>query len=204
MFTDARLSDALTALGADPAPRLFDQLEKMYREPTRFYHTDQHVSECLQALDRHVALSERPAEVEIAIWFHDAVYDSRESDNEERSAELAIEVLSSLAVAPDSAARVRSMILSTKSHQAQDRDTQLLLDIDLGILGQPPGVFSRYDEAIRREYAWVPEARYRAGRAAVLRSFLDRPQIYVTNTFRELYEAQARKNIELRLRELGV
>ena len=202
MFTRVRLADALTALGAEPSPQLFRQLEEMYRQPTRFYHTDQHISECLAALDQHTALAERRAEVEIAIWFHDVIYDSRRSDNEEQSASLAIDVLSGLRVARDRTARIEAMILATKSHRAHDRDSQLLLDIDLGILGQPPAVFARYDEAIRREYAWVPEEQYRAGRADVLKTFLGRPGIYVTRTFRELYERQARENIQQRLVEL--
>jgi predicted metal-dependent HD superfamily phosphohydrolase len=204
MFTSVRLASVLTRLGAVPAPQLFHQLEDLYGEPTRFYHTDQHVSECISALDQHITLADRPAEVEVAIWFHDAIYDPRRPDNEEQSADLAGDVLSGLAVARNSIARIQAMILATKSHQAHDRDSQVLVDIDLGILGQPPAVFARYDDAIRREYAWVPEVQYRTGRKAVLRGFLDRPWIYATHTFRELYEAQARKNLEWRLKALDV
>lgn len=95
------------------------------------------------------------------------------------------------------------MILATRSHQADGCDAELMLDIDLGILGQPPAVFDLYDEAIRKEYAWVPESRYLAGRAAVLQSFLDRPSIYSTRTFRDAYEEQARRNLESRIKQLA-
>ena len=202
MFTEERLTSALSAISAEPAPYLFDQLRAMYGGPDRFYHSGQHVAECLRALDQHSSLCERPSEVEVAVWFHDAVYDSRRPDNEEKSALLAVQVLSQLSVTPGPIDRIESMILATKSHLAQDRDTQLLLDIDLGILGQPPAVFARYDEAIRKEFAWVEEEQYRNGRAAVLRGFLERSRIYKTDTFYELYEDQARSNLELRLREL--
>lgn len=202
MFTSERLADALARLGAEPAPPLFRQLKDLYGQPSRSYHTDQHISQCLVALDQHVALADRPAEVEVAIWFHDAIYDSRKPDNEEQSADLAVEALSGLAVARDSVLRIEAMVLATKSHRAHDRDSELLLDIDLGILGRAPAAFARYDDAIRNEYSWVPEVQYRQGRRDVLRSFLDRPWIYATDTFRELYEAQARRNLESRLRAL--
>jgi len=202
VFTSLRLEGALAELGAEPAPQVFQQLEAMYGEPTRFYHTGQHVAECLMALDQYGVLAERPAEVEVAIWFHDAVYDSRRPDNEELSARLAADVLSSLPIAGEAVARIEAMILATRTHRADDRDTELLLDIDLGILGQHPDVFARYDDAIRREYAWVPEAQYRTGRAAVLKGFLDRPRIYATGAFRDLYETQARENLTSRLKAL--
>ena len=79
---------------------------------------------------------------------------------------------------------------------------QPLVDIDLGILGQDAEQFAAYDQAIRREYHWVPEPQYRSGRAAVLRGFLARPNIYHTPTFRQRYEHQARCNLGAALRQL--
>jgi predicted metal-dependent HD superfamily phosphohydrolase len=203
MFTSDRLDGALALLGLDPAPEIFRQLQRMYCEPGRYYHTDQHVAECLKALDQHAHLADKSVEVELAIWFHDAVYDSRRSDNEEQCAALARRQLSSVGADAGSIDRVESMILATKSHQANGRDVELLLDIDLGILGQPPAVFNSYDAAIRKEYAWVPEEQYLAGRAAVLQSFLDRPRIYCTRTFRDAYEEQARRNLESRIQKMA-
>jgi len=203
MFTSNRLDKTLKLSGAAPAPELFDQLQAMYCESGRYYHTDQHVSECLKALDQHAQLADRPIEIELAIWFHDAVYDSRRADNEEQSAALAKQALSALGAASDSIDRIESMILATKSHQAIGRDAELMLDIDLGILGQPAAVFESYDQAIRREYAWVPEEQYLNGRTAVLQSFLDRPTIYHTQVFREAYEDQARRNLESRIRQMA-
>jgi predicted metal-dependent HD superfamily phosphohydrolase len=76
-----------------------------------------------------------------------------------------------------------------------ERDQQLLVDVDLGVLGQPARVFDRYDADIRREYHWVPWPQYVEARRAVLNAFLNRPRIYATATFVERYEAQARRNI---------
>lgn len=202
MFNRKQFDETFSCFGVIPKPEVFAHLERLYRQEGRYYHTDQHVAECLVSLHRHLHLAEKPAEVELAIWFHDAIYDPRRSDNEEQSAELARQVMTSAGIVDASIARVERMIWATKSHQAQGRDTELMLDIDLEILGQPPEAFYSYDQAIRKEYAWVPEAQYSVRRASVLRSFLSRSYIYCTSDFWSAYETQARTNIEGRLKVL--
>lgn len=201
-FTPDRLAGVLGCLGANRAPDLFAALAELYRDPGRHYHSDAHVAECLRALDAHRDLAERPEEVELAIWFHDAVYDTRRADNEEASARLAAECLTPLGIEAATVERIAELIRWTKDHRAECPDAELLLDIDLGILGQAPEVFERYDAAIRAEYAWVPEDPYRAGRAQVLQSFLDRERIYRTPTFRAAFERPARANLKAKLAEL--
>ena len=139
-------------------------------------------------------LSNEPALL-LAAWFHDAIYDSRAKDNEERSADLAAEMLAEMSVA-DVIAEVRRLILLTKTHDPADSDHagQLLVDADLAILGTEPAEYQAYATAIREEYAWVPEEAYRAGRRAVLENFLRRPHIYRTAALAGL-EAAARRNL---------
>ena len=82
------------ALGR-PAPALvFEALAERYAEAHRHYPTAQHIAECLAHFDGARALCEQVPEVEIALWFHDAVYDPRRNDNEDRSGDLAVAVLS--------------------------------------------------------------------------------------------------------------
>lgn len=186
------------ALGvpADAARRAFDRLAAAYASPGRFYHTPEHVGHVLQILDdlRHHAGDF--AALQLAAWFHDAVYDPRAGDNEERSAALAETLLAKLGVAAETVAEVRRLILLTKTHSPDeaDADGRLLVDADLAILGAPPDEYRRYAAAIRQEYAWVPDEAYRAGRAAVLEGFLRRPRIYHTAEMRGLEEA-ARRNL---------
>lgn len=91
------------------------------------------------------------------------------------------------------------MIEATKTHETppgpNDRATRLFLDIDLAILGASPARFRAYDEAIQKEYAAVPPAIYGRERRRVLRSFLDRPNLFGTPEFHEKYEQQGRENL---------
>ena len=67
----------------------------------------------------------------------------------------------------------------------------------------PPARYAAYAAAIRAEYAWVEEARYRSGRAAVLRSFLDRPAVYRTPALHAAWETTARINLAAELGSLA-
>lgn len=184
------------------------ELAGAYQAPGRHYHDLRHV----EALLGHAracadAIADRDA-VEAAIWFHDAVYDPRRSDNEERSAALA---QARLAGSADAAriAHVAAMIRATASHvcpdfadAAQGRDCALFVDMDLAILGSVEADFDAYDAAVRREYDWVAEPQWRRGRRAVLAGFLARPAIYATARFRASHEARARRNLTRALKRL--
>jgi len=149
-------------------------------------------------------LLENSIAVITAIWFHDIVYDATRSDNEAASADLAEKLLREMgrgagideAETTSFIATVRGLIMDTR-HAATPAslDGQYLVDIDLAILGQAAERFDAYEQAIRLEYAHVPEEAFRAGRAGVLRKFLERPAIYHTELFRQKYEAAARGNI---------
>jgi len=169
-----------------------------YADPARAYHNLDHLQHVLTTIDRLVALTEQPTAVRLAAWFHDAIYDPRAADNEERSATLARQCLPALGVAPSVVEQVERLILLTKTHivDAHDSDGQVLLDADLAILGATPAAYDRYAAAIRQEYAWVSAEAYRAGRAAVLRRFLERPRIYQTAVMLAECEAAARENLE--------
>jgi predicted metal-dependent HD superfamily phosphohydrolase len=175
---------------------LRDRLLACYGEPQRRYHSLQHLGECLAAFESAAAFAEHPAEVELALWFHDAVYELRASDNEARSADWARDALVEAGVAPDSVARVHALVMDTR-HQAepQGRDARLLVDIDLAILGSAADRFAEYETQIREEYSFVPGWLFRRKRRAILRSFLERPRIYGTPFFHDGLEARARYNL---------
>jgi predicted metal-dependent HD superfamily phosphohydrolase len=150
-------------------------------------------------------LVEDPNALHLAVWFHDAVYDSRAKDNERRSGELAVDLLGPIGVPAATIERVVQMIWAT-AHTSDGppalRDTHVLLDADLAILGAAEERYARYAADIRKEYAWVPEADYRAGRSAVLTKFLALPRIYHTQILYEEGDARARANMRAELARL--
>ncbi len=202
MFRRENLDRSLSEIGARPSRFIFDELKAAYTEPGRRYHTDRHISDCLTHFRTFRRLAIRPAEVEVAFWFHDAVYDTRRSDNEERSAEWAARFLGAAKADQVVIDRTARLITATKGHQPHDADAAVLIDIDLGILGASPHIFKQYDSDIRREYQWVPDEQFRQGRVQVLSSFLERPAIYSTEHFLREYEQQARANLRRRTEEL--
>ena len=194
----------MSALGLGACQLTGEALIAAYREPQRRYHGESHIADCLALLDEVRDLAERPAEVALALWFHDAVYDTKASDNEARSGDWAVQFLEDAGADPTVAERVRGHILATR-HAAGPAagDTALTVDIDLSILGRPPELFDAFDRAIREEYAWVPGFLYRRKRAEVLRGFLDRPAIYLTPALQERFEAPARDNLQRALVRLA-
>ncbi len=176
---------------------MFKSLLAAYREPHRKYHNDVHIDACLLEFATARHLAHHPDEVELAIWFHDAIYDTRAKDNEERSAAWLVTELDKAAARRGIISRVRDLILATKHDQLlADHDQQLMTDTDLAILGKPPEEFDQYDRQIHEEYSWVEDSLYRSGRQAVLQHFLHRSTIYGTDYFRERYESQARLNLQ--------
>lgn len=194
---------AWRALGAaDDGTAVREQLLRAWSAPGRHYHARSHLEACLALFDQHRALAQQPAQVELAIWFHDAVYDSRAKDNEEQSALWARRTMTASGIGAAHVARVEALVLATKAHFAADADTALLLDIDLSILGAAPEVFDQFDRDVRQEYAWVPEEGWRSGRAAVLKGFLARPRIFQTPALAQALEAQARENLARTIEKL--
>jgi predicted metal-dependent HD superfamily phosphohydrolase len=174
----------------------YQALIRAYGEPHRAYHTLTHLRDCLREFDAAAHLAEHPEEVEAGLWFHDAVYDTRRTDNEERAADWSRRALSDAGVPTEAASRVAALVLATRHEApATGPDAALLVDIDLSILGHPFEEFDIYERQIRLEYSWVSENEFRQGRSRILESLLARPAIYQTSVFKERYEAQARSNL---------
>jgi predicted metal-dependent HD superfamily phosphohydrolase len=176
---------------------LYAEVLARYAEPHRHYHTQQHLKECFQQLPEIARLAEHPSEVDLALWFHDAIYDTHATDNEKRSADWALDVCRNLNVNSESAERISKLIMFTR-HAVEPigSDAEVLVDIDLSILSAAPERFAEYETQVRAEYSWVPEELFREKRSDILREFLQRPHIYSTPVFRERYETRARANLE--------
>lgn len=186
------------ALNLSPPDDLQQRLLAAYAEPQRHYHTQQHLAECLAHFDAVWEQAQRPGELAMALWFHDAAYDIKGKDNELRSAQWAEQALKNSGATEASRQRVSALIMATCHTAApSDDDAKLLVDIDLAILGASPERFAEYDRQVAAEYAWVPRLVYGFKRKQVLRSFLERDFIYATPHFRQRLEQQARSNLRL-------
>lgn len=195
---DARWLRLWMRLGAsdDQARADWRDLVTRYSEPQRAYHSLEHILDCQRELDNCRALASDPDVLEAALWYHDVVYDPQSVGNEEASAKVAREVLLRAGMHPVRVNAVERLILATR-HAAipEAGDAALMVDLDLAILGAPSERFERYEEGIRAEYAWVPEAVFRSKRADLLEGFLARTVLFATETFRLRLESQARANL---------
>ena len=175
-----------------------------YVEPGRRYHNQDHLDDCLQHLERVREITDGERQLlRWALLWHDAIYDSQKSDNEEQSAELARLELAACGVDGDTIAEVTRLILLTKGHKVpeDDRLGALMVSIDLAILGADPIRYEAYVRDVRREYAHVPDEAWRAGRSAVLQSLMA-DCIFADPEFRAELEDQARANMSNELRSL--
>lgn len=185
------------------AEEIFDCLVNAYSEPGRFYHNLSHIEDVLATIVQLTGQSSQP-DLQLAAWFHDAVYDTHAKDNEEKSAVLAGDLLQEMRIPSPIVANVQRLILLTKHHvvDKEDEEGEILIDADLAILGESQDRYEEYAKAIRQEYAWVAEADYRAGRSKILTDFLKRARIYHTKAMFAACEQTARKNLSAEIEEL--
>ncbi|MGH8017693.1 MAG: HD domain-containing protein [Opitutaceae bacterium] len=183
----------------------FEALRAAYTQPGRHYHGVWHIEECLALLDEHRILAQDPRALELAIWFHDVVYEPGAKDNERASAAWALPWLERLEMAAGSIEDVCAMIIATERHEPQAADPPdcaLMIDIDLTSLAAEPEVFARNTELIRREFQQIDEREFARGRVRFLEAFLARARIYQADVFHERYEARARANLRRSLDKL--
>ena len=184
-------------------------LRRRYAEPHRFYHGQAHIDALLAGLaneGRHVS---NGAAAELAVWYHDAIYDPAATDNEACSADLLVAEMRALA-SPAAVSVAELMVRATASHQlpanlpdAVRDDTATFLDLDMAVLGAKPAEYDAYEAGISAEYTPVygPSA-FRAGRAAFLRDMLRRERLFHTDRFHHRLDGAARANLRRALQRL--
>ncbi len=202
-LSQQRWQSLLASMDLSDAADVFADLNKAYAEKHRHYHTAEHINAMLKHLDACKEQLVNPHEVELAIWFHDAIYRPYSASNEADSAAWAADFLRQQGHADDSIQRVHELIMATVHNgKTSATDQRWLVDIDLSILGTRPEVYDEYEQQVRREYRWVPGFMFRKKRAALLRSLLQQRPIYHTPFFQDRYEAAARANLERAIKAL--
>lgn len=214
----AQLAERFSALwqrlgaddGADVAAagaRLLD----LYVAPHRAYHNLTHLEDVLAKLDWAQSTMMMNGElsgldgaerrrlfdtIELALFYHDAIYDAQAKDNEAQSRERMKRDAATFGIDAGYIEDAARLIDTTAHHASAARfDEKIMSDCDLAILGADEASFKRYDDGIRAEYAHVPAPLYAAGRAKVLQGFLDMPHIFKTRAFADVFDAPARRNL---------
>ncbi len=184
--------------------KILEEVISKYSEPHRSYHNLSHIYSLLMMAEEYYDFIENPVLFELSIWFHDLIYDPSRNDNEEKSADRALELLSPF-LADSFLENLKQMILSTIEHSPilKDNDNELFLDLDMSVLATEPTIYHQYTTAIRKEFSLFPDELYQAGRKSVLGKFIAGDHIFMTDFFKENFEKQAVENIQNELSSLG-
>lgn len=194
----------MSAIGADStlANGAFEDILARHSEAHRRYHGLSHLVALFDLIGSVVAAG---SAARLAVWWHDAIYDPKASDNEEQSAHLARCVLPGLRASQSLVDETADLILKTKKHwdsggAGVKGDT--FLDADIAILGAPSATYDAYARGVREECVWAPETLYKQGRSAFLRGAVARDRLFRTDAFESAYAAQARENMTRELAAL--
>jgi len=183
---------------------MFNSIIKCYNTPNRYYHNLDHIKTMLLEVKKFRRKVLDYDSMRFAIWFHDIVYDTKRSDNEEKSAEYAKDFLDNIKF--EKLNKVSNLILKTKKHQidesVDDFDTKFFLDLDLLILGTSQELYHRYTEKIRKEYSYIPNEIFFLERAKILNTFLKEKKIFKTEEYFEEFENIARRNLQFELKDI--
>ena len=190
---------------------LWQDIAVRYNESQRVYHSLQHIQQLFGQFEQIKQHLNEPHIIALALFYHDVIYTPTRSDNELKSAEYAVEALSSYLTA-EQCQYIYALIMMTASHQiddidknsdkAKESDAAYLLDMDLSILGASWSEYQQYAQAVRQEYAHVLDADYRVGRISVLKGLLAHPTLYLTDHYHSRLEEQARENIKREIKIL--
>ena len=184
--------------------QLWTEIESSYSSPKRHYHTLHHLQHILDELSGVKQDISDWDTVLFSVFYHDITYNPLRRDNEERSAAIAENRLSTIDVPAEKIAGCQVQIMATKSHVwTGDKDTDYFTDADLAILGQEWAIYESYKAAIRKEYSLYPDLIYKPGRKAVVEQFLQQEKIFKTDPFFNRYEKQARVNLQKEMEEFS-
>ena len=169
-----------------------EDLIKRYNEPHRHYHNINHLHDCFIKFDSCQYLFKDTVSIQLAIWFHDAIWNPLSKVNEVSSANLFERTVTTF-----NTELIKNMILSTEKHfpLSFNQDLLYFLDIDLSILGANKSLFRKYEENICKEYSHVEPLDYLKGRSKILQKFLEREPMFYTKEMKLKYEKRARRNL---------
>lgn len=180
--------------------KLWDEITIHYSNESRHYHTLLHLENLVNQLE-NIRLEIKNWDVVLfTLFYHDIIYVATNSDNEEKSAELAADRMKKMKVPNEMIELCINQIIATKTHvHSNESDTNYFTDADLSILGQCWEDYTEYFKNVRKEYAVYPDILYNPGRIKVLNHFLSMDRIFKTDYFYNNLESKAKQNLQLEI-----
>lgn len=198
-FAQDNWNTLMQFFGYEQNSATYEKLKNLHAEKHRAYHNAVHIEACIKHLYNANHLFEEDKlqkQIELAFWFHDAIYSPFKKDNELKSAELCRDFLQDQSTSPETIEFIFELIMATRHSVALNNQAEeIMVDIDLSILGGTESNYKVYYQNVRQEYKWVPAFLYKKNRRKLLKSFLERDNIYQTPYFRQMWENNARRNL---------
>lgn len=189
--------DLMGKLGFESNIETYSKLISHYSQKHRYYHNANHINASLKSLRQVKQLANDYNALEIALWFHDAIYNIFSSSNEINSANWAADFLKLNNANENFIGNVHRLIMATQHNAAvHDNDERLIVDIDLAILGSNSELYEKFEVWVRREYKFIPSFIYKKKRKEILEGFLSRERIFSHEYFFEKFETSARNNLK--------
>ena len=174
---------------------VFDELVSLYTGPDRHYHCAEHIRFCLDKLDEAREAGNYSINVEMAVWFHDAIYEAGDSENERKSASWFAQCTRGH-LSREMIDEISQLIVATTHRDTPNSwQEKLLVDVDLSSFGLPWEKFLEDGHNIRLEFGHLSDEEFVSNQSRFLNGLLERPVIFHTRHFSDCYEAVARQNI---------
>lgn len=183
-------------------------ISTQYSKPYRHYHSLSHLEDLFSKLDQISALIQKPQIVELAIFFHDLIYEPESKTNEQDSAQWFVNFAKECTtMKPEDISLVERYILQTANHlscnEQHGHDLLYFLDLDLSILGShSTDQYSKYAQGVRQEYSVLSDEQFCAGRSQFLKKMLAVENLFYTSHFRISIGEKAKENMQRELHEL--
>ncbi len=178
----------------------FDKIVLAYKSKERFYHNLTHIKHFIEGLQPYLHKTKNSDLLICAAFYHDVVYESLRTDNEEKSANLARVELKELGMERADRIKVMELIRRTANHNRKfhedSYDVRLFLDADLKIISESLDRYKSYSENVRKEFIRIPDLIFNQKRLAFLQKMSEQKNIYCTPEYRTNFESSARENLQ--------
>ncbi len=173
----------------------FGKLASQYNEPHRAYHNSHHIADCLKQLNSAPSITSNVDAIELALWFHDVIYEMGANDNERRSARYFLDVTRGRLGNGRRWRAARHILATIYPSNPRDPDSRYVVDIDLSSFCLPWPQFLRDSANVRRESGHASDAEYARKQQQFLTQLAGSPPFFLSHYYLQHHEHQAQDNI---------